>query len=125
MDYNRNPIQYSVLKTSVLILCILFIVTQIAAIPPHVLYSDPGETVVFAEGHYTAVMPHLVDWMISYGTGPISVYEQGIWINTEIEYQQIQTISCGGNNVIIRGEVLQPYNSNQIYDSGTPSVIKC
>ncbi|SDX32665.1 hypothetical protein SAMN05443574_1306 [Haloarcula vallismortis] len=117
------------LDTITNILIISLIVTQVAAIGPHVLYSDPSGTNL-QEGHYTKEQFTASEWANNYNDLQIVSYEGGLYVSRGTErVTSYQSMSSKCNNRLYSwreesGQAI-PVNNNLIYTSGGVKLSLC
>ena len=105
-----------------------FLVTQIAAIPPHVLYSDPSSTTL-DEGHYTPAQFAASSWAGTHSDAAVLGYEKGLWIARGAGFRAVQfeTDGCDDTMRVWRieaGEEMTAADST-IYDGGDVALTTC
>ncbi|MFY4814167.1 hypothetical protein ACOJIV_15910 [Haloarcula sp. AONF1] len=104
------------------VIVIILIITQIAAIPPTVLYTDPGETAI-GDDHYTESQFSASSWAGRYLSSPVYAYEAGLWLSEpNNEYRSIlsETEERSGVTVWRDGVSKKRINvESVIYDVGT------
>ncbi|WP_128081479.1 hypothetical protein [Haloferax sp. ATB1] len=101
------------------ILVCALIITQLLAIPPHVLVSDP-ESTTLSEGHYTSSQFTASDWTSEYYDGQIAVYEPGLWVSKGNSNLTAVDESNQTSLFVWRNESMVKFNQSEdrIYDSG-------
>lgn len=62
-----------------IILIATFAITQVAFLPPHIMYSSPDEPTI-SEGHYTPAQHHASEWVAMYYQGEVVGWEPGLWV---------------------------------------------
>ncbi|MDZ7730949.1 MAG: hypothetical protein U5K37_08615 [Natrialbaceae archaeon] len=106
-----------------IILAVILIITQIAAVPPHVLYSDKSSTVI-GEGHYTESQFIASEWVNTHTELKIIPYERGLWLSQGNPVVDIRFFGSYDDDLFIRpwrSEAKandQLYEQDAIYDSG-------
>ena len=109
------------------ILVVALIVTQLAAIPAHVLISNPSQTTI-GEGHYSASQWAASDWVDRYSLDRLWVYERGLWVAggtiDVVDQQEAQT--CGGSRVWRADTGHRSLGQSAIvYSAGRIAIEKC
>lgn len=61
------------------VIVIAFAISSLSGIPPHVLQSNPGETVVGAEGHHPREVTTASEWAARYDSPPVVAPVGGVW----------------------------------------------
>jgi hypothetical protein len=128
--------QYSPTKKTVIqIMLVMFVVvTQISAIAPHVMYSDPSTKPLDRKGHFTPSDYSMIDFSTNYVSEDIQViaYETPLW-----EYDNrsiwVQTSLRECNNMLIadRDGVPEPiqggekWKMNKMYTNGQTKLSSC
>ena len=103
------------------VIVVILIITQIAAIPPHVLISEPSETIV-GEGHYSLAQFEAASWVSSYGQDvTIAVKEPGLWASRGIFNIRTDEKCMTG----LRARPKNKSKSSIIYDVGELKISKC
>ena len=104
----------------IIIISILCITTQIFAIPPHVLFTDPSTTSV-DEGHYTPSQFETSEWVAKYSEKTVFGYEPGLWVHHGNSFRYITDGSptCPNYLAVSRIDASQEPQlySNVIYDT--------
>lgn len=70
----------------ILILVSTLILTQVAAIDPHILYTNPDETVI-TEGHHTSAQFGASQWTEQYYSGAVIGIERSLWVAHDNSYR--------------------------------------
>ncbi|MFB6185804.1 MAG: hypothetical protein ABEI86_02915, partial [Halobacteriaceae archaeon] len=111
------------------VLVSLFVVTQLAAIPPHVLYSNPSETTPYMEGHYTPAQFEAADWVMGHTDGTVYGYEAGFWEQAGVMFTGIElynsNICAPGDLLAIRNGTREYSSLNRVYDSLNIGLYSC
>ncbi|MGB9960686.1 hypothetical protein ACOZ32_00495 [Halobacterium sp. MBLA0001] len=107
----------------------LFILTQISAIPPHVMQSDV-ETTVIGQGHYSNAQFQSSEWASKYHNGRIAGYEWGLWAAEENEFIDpiyVDNDDCGSTVLVWRNDshINDSSLSSPIYTTGELDLINC
>ena len=112
-------------QAAVVVLVVALVVTQLPAIPAHVLFSDPSETVI-GEGHYSAPQWAASDWAGTYLSDPLVVFERGLWIAGGTADPRERRDECVDYRVWREdsGLVRDP-SSNTVYSAGPIAVEDC
>ena len=109
------------------IVCV-FIVTQIAAVPPHVLYSDPSNTTL-EEGHYTPTQFAASSWAGTHADAAVVGYEQGLWIAGGAGFRDVSRggDECDSTLRVWRIETEREPSAEEsmIYDGGDVAFTTC
>lgn len=112
---------------SVLIVLSL-IITQLAAIPPHVVFSDPSQT-EFGEGHYTPAQFSASSWVAEYEEDRgVLAYEHGLWIAKGTENVSNSFVwQCTNQLRVWRAEGFRNYPAREdvLYSAGNIAISKC
>ncbi|WP_058995593.1 hypothetical protein [Haloarcula sp. CBA1127] len=112
----------------VVILASIFIVaTQLAAIPPVVMYSDI-DTTTTGEGHYTPAQFEASAWAGQYTDGPIIAYESGLWVSNGIEfisYTNNEFADCQLKSWRKESGDPRPMNESIVFDSNDIALQTC
>jgi len=111
------------------ILLVLFIITQISAIGPGILYSDTTETTL-GEGHYTPAQFEASSWVAEYGGGRIIGYEEGLWKSRDENIYFRHNFTYDGCDEwlnVYRAESNEkfPFLGDIVYDSSKISLYYC
>lgn len=80
LSHFKNTFGYDSIETAKYLLIIGLIITQIFAIPSHVMYSNPSETSL-QEGHFTESQFAASEWSQKYSNLGIVPYEKGVWVS--------------------------------------------
>jgi hypothetical protein len=102
-------------------LVIGLILTQIAAIDPHVLYTDPASTVT-GEGHHTRAQFAASEWTAQYFSGALIGAERSLWVANDNNYRN-PVHGAGSCRLLLTVwrpafEEPRPQNVSAVYDSG-------
>ena len=117
----------SVLRYTVAgVLVCAFIVTQIAAIPPHVLYSDPAVTTL-GEGHATPAQFAASSWANDHTDAPIFGSEPAVWRARDNEFRAASKEDCRDGLLAWRreGGITKPPRASAVYDGGKVALFTC
>jgi len=86
-DTTTSPSRPGGIRSAVaLLLLSALIVTQVAAIDPHVLYTDPTTTVI-GEGHHTDAQFGASQWAERYYSGAMIGAERSLWVAYDNNYR--------------------------------------
>lgn len=103
------------------------VVTQLAAIPPHVLYSNPGETSL-TEGHYTPQQWKASEFVSGYGSHEVAALEHGLWGANDVTTVRLTKgeNQCDYIQVWRReAHIRPPSTQNLIYSAGDIRLSLC
>jgi hypothetical protein len=128
--------QYSPTKRTVMqiTLIMLVVVTQISAIAPHVMYSDPSTKPLDAKGHFTPSDYSMIDFSTNYVSEDIQViaYEtplwkydnKSIWVQTSLrECNNTLVANRDGAPELIRGG--EKWKMDRIYTNSQTKLSLC
>ncbi|WP_206750432.1 hypothetical protein, partial [Halorubrum sp. ASP1] len=78
---------FSVIRSVVAVLIVsALILTQVAAFDPHVLYTNPDETVI-GEGHHTSAQFGASQWTERHYSGAVLGAERSLWVAYDNNYR--------------------------------------
>ncbi|NHX38166.1 MULTISPECIES: hypothetical protein [Haloarcula] len=110
------------------LLIFLFVLSQITAIPPHVIQSDIDQTVV-GQGHYSTSQFKASQWSNNYHNGVIAGYEWGLWASEGNEFveKKFADNNCASAKIVSRSDTSSNRMSmySTVYTTGDLTLIEC
>lgn len=113
--------QIKISSIIIVFMSILILITQIWAIPPHVMFTDRDKTTL-SEGHYTPSQFEASRWTEKYSSSAIIGYEEGLWAANNNRFLDARLNHCQDQLIVqrpptktvLRGQNNIIYSSNMI-----------